>query len=108
MAERRESGEQGENATEGSEAAVVARRAARHDRRAAAIHAMLEKIMPTQSSVPVDAVEMRRDRARVTASRGIVKKTAACYLTAHAYGRTAVTETPRTKYSNNKDIAVYL
>ena len=44
MAERRESGEQGENATEGSEAAVVAHRAARHDRRAAAIHAMLEKI----------------------------------------------------------------
>ena len=61
----------------GSPAAVLARREACHDRRASAVHALLQKIVPMKGKAPVDAAFVRSERQRLMASGGIVKKTAA-------------------------------
>ena len=61
----------------GSPAAVLARREACHDRRASAVHALLQKIVPMKGKAPVDAAFVRGERQRLMASGGIVKKTAA-------------------------------
>ena len=80
-ARRTEGGDDGEAATNGtvtgSAAEVDRRREACQDRRAAAVHALLDKIAPVGRNVTVDREALRKERLRLKASGGIVKKTAA-------------------------------